>query len=206
MFSRDRNGCEITTFDGQQRSIGFLYDTAFGRMLLKILIRPFVSKAVGFILNRRISCIFIKSFVKNNDIDMSCYEEKKYRSYNEFFCRKIKDGARRFDTDPDNLPSPCDSKLSVYEIGEDSHFSVKGGDYTLESLVKNPLLAKKYYGGYLMLFRLTVDDYHRYSYVCDGVKSENTFIKGVLHTVNPHAAERRAIYKENCREYSVLST
>mgnify|MGYP003298160498 CR=1 FL=1 len=38
MLSRDRNGCEISTFDGQQGSIKFLYDTAVGRLILKILI------------------------------------------------------------------------------------------------------------------------------------------------------------------------
>ena len=206
MLSRDRNGCEISTFDGQQGSIKFLYDTAFGRLVLKILIRPFVSKTVGFILNRRISCIFIKSFVKNNGIDMSDYEDKKYRSYNDFFTRKIKDGARNFSDNPEDLPAPCDSKLSVYKIGEDSHFSIKGGDYTVESLIKNKELAKKYCGGYLMLFRLSVDDYHRYSYIDSGTKTKNTFIKGVLHTVNPHAAGRRTVYKENCREYSVLKS
>ena len=206
MLSRDRNGAQISTFDGQKGAINFLYENAFGRLILKLLTRPFISKAAGFVLNRRVSTVFIKSFVKNNNIDLSLYEDKKYRSYNEFFCRKIKPENRPFETNTEALPSPCDSKLSLYKIGEDSRFKIKGGDYTVESLVKDEALAKKYLGGYLMLFRLTVDDYHRYCYIADGKKSDNTFIKGVLHTVSPHAAERRAIYKENCREYSVLST
>ena len=57
-----------------------------------------------------------------------------------------------------------------------------------------------------MIFRLTVDDYHRYCYVADGVKEDNVFIPGVLHTVNPLANDYFPIYKENSREYSVLHT
>ena len=57
-----------------------------------------------------------------------------------------------------------------------------------------------------MIFRLTVDDYHRYCYVADGIKEDNVFIQGVLHTVNPLANDYFPIYKENSREYSILHT
>ena len=65
-------------------------------------------------------------------------------------------------------------------------------------------MAKRYAGGYALIFRLTVDDYHRYCYVAEGEKSENTRIPGVLHTVNPIANDHFPIYKENSREYSIL--
>ena len=54
------------------------------------------------------------------------------------------------------------------------------------------------------MFRLCVEDYHRYIYVDDGVKSENVKIPGVLHTVNPVANDSFPIYKENAREFSLL--
>lgn len=57
-----------------------------------------------------------------------------------------------------------------------------------------------------MIFRLEVDDYHRYCYIDSGTKTENTFINGELHTVNPIALEHYNIYKRNCREYTVLHT
>lgn len=57
-----------------------------------------------------------------------------------------------------------------------------------------------------MIFRLCVDDYHRYCYIDDGVKNEDIFIKGELHTVNPIALEKYNIYKRNCREYTMLHT
>ena len=57
-----------------------------------------------------------------------------------------------------------------------------------------------------MIFRLEVDDYHRYIYIDDGRKSGNRRIKGKYHTVNPIALEFADIYKENTREYTVLHT
>jgi len=206
MLSRDRAGNEISTFDGQHGSIKFLYTKPLGRIILRVLVRPWISKTAGWFLDRRISVLLIKGFIKKNNIDMSEYEEKQYRSYNEFFCRKIKTGKRPVAEDPDVLIAPCDGKLSVHNISPDSEFSIKGTEYTFESLVRCSELARAYDGGTLMIFRLTVDDYHRYCYVSDGVKGENVRIPGVFHTVNPLAAEERAIYKENTREYTIIET
>ena len=57
-----------------------------------------------------------------------------------------------------------------------------------------------------MIFRLEVNDYHRYCYVDGGIKTENTRIKGQLHTVNPIALKRYNIYKRNSREYTLIHT
>ena len=102
------------------------------------------------------------------------------------------------------LISPCDGRLSVYKIEENSRFQIKHTSYSTESLLKNEGLSKRYAGGYAWVFRLCVEDYHRYIYVDDGVKSENVKIPGVLHTVNPVANDSFPIYKENAREFSLL--
>lgn len=57
-----------------------------------------------------------------------------------------------------------------------------------------------------MVIRLTVDDYHRYCYVADGMKSSQRKIRGVFHTVNPVANDVYPIYKQNTREYCLLKT
>ena len=110
------------------------------------------------------------------------------------------------DTEPSHFISPCDSKLTVLEVTNECRFVLKHTCYTVASLLRNEKLAKEYEGGYVMIFRLTVDDYHRYCYVADGVKEDNIFIPGVLHTVNPLANDYFPIYKENSREYSILHT
>ena len=185
----------------QDRLLHWMYTTMAGRASLKILIRPWVSKLGGAFLSSPISKCLIKGFVKNNHIDMSEYEKKNYKSYNEFFSRKIKEGKRPFPEDKTILGSPCDCKVSVYPIEEKTSFVVKDTRYTLDSLIRNRKIARHFQGGYAVILRLTVDDYHRYCYFDDGIKSENHRIDGVYHTVNPIANDHVKIYKENTREY-----
>ena len=192
--------------ENDSRMMNFLYHSLVGRIFLKLLIRPTVSKIVGWFMDTKLSTIAIKRFIEKNNIDLDEYEDKKYTSYNDFFTRKIKDECRKIDMDKNSLISPCDSKLTAYEINDNSIFLIKNSYYKVEDLIKNKELAKKYKGGYCLIFRLCVDNYHRYCYIDHGQKEENTFIKGVLYTVRPIALEKYNIYKQNSREYTVLNT
>lgn len=184
----------------------FLYRNIFGRLILKILTRPFVSKIGGFFMNCKISKVLIKKFVKKNNIDLSIYDMSNIKCYNDFFTRKILPGVRKIDKTPNRLISPCDSKLQAYKIDKDSIFCIKDSYYKVEDLVNDQKLASEFIGGYCLIFRLTVDDYHRYCYPDNGVKSINHHIDGVFHTVNPIALERYNFYKQNSREYTILYT
>ena len=206
MKQRLRNGKLIEEKNGQDRILEGLYGTWAGRLLLKLLTLPVLSKVAGIFLSTPFSCVLIDPFIKKNCIDMTQYEPVKYKSYNDFFTRKIKAKLRPVDMEPSHFISPCDSKLTVLTVTKDGRFTLKNTAYTVASLLKSEKLAKEYEGGYAMIFRLTVDDYHRYCYVADGVKEENIFIPGVLHTVNPLANDYFPIYKENSREYSILHT
>lgn len=190
----------------QDKFLRMLYKTDIGRKAVKLLIRPGVSKAVGAFMDSSLSCFMIKPFIKKNHIDMTQYKKTKYKSYNEFFTRQIKEGKRNFDMDDRILCSPCDSKLSVYKIDEDSRFSIKGTEYTMESLTRSKKAAEYYKDGYLLVFRLCVDDYHRYAFIDSGKVGKNYRIDGVFHTVNPVAGEEFPIYKENTREFSILNS
>ena len=165
-----------------------------------------VSKAAGAFLSSRLSVPLIKPFVRKNNIDLSQFEPGPYPNYNEFFSRKIRPELRPVDQEPQHLIAPCDSKLTVLPITPESRFTLKDTPYTVASLLRSEELAQKYAGGTAMIFRLTVDDYHRYCYMADGQKEENVKIPGVLHTVNPIANDVVPIYKENSREYSILHT
>ena len=203
MKQKRRDGTEITA-GSQDKLLSALYGHALGRMLLKPLMQPWVSKAAGWLLSTRLSCALIAPFIRNNHIDMSQFANEKYQSYNAFFSRRIKDGARIVDMDPTHFISPCDSKLTALEITENTRFTLKHTEYSVASLLQNEVLAKRYTGGLALIFRLTVDDYHRYCYAADGEKEDNIFISGKLHTVNPIANDYFPIYKENSREYSIL--
>lgn len=203
---RDRQGNVIPGEDSQDKLLSFLYGTAVGRGLVAVMIKPWVSKAAGAVMDSPVSRIGIKPFLKRSGIRMEEYEQRKFRSFNDFFTRKIREGMRSVDMTPEHLISPCDCKLSVYPITQEQTFSIKGTQYTMESLLRDQALADRYQGGTFLLFRLTVGDYHRYSYVDNGVKGENIHIPGVYYTVNPIAGERYPVYKENTREYSVLES
>ena len=206
MKLKHRNGRLIELQDSQEKSLSILYGTVIGRMMLKPLTAPCISKIAGKLLSTKASCALIKPFIKSNNIDMSQFVSESYGSYNDFFSRRIRPEARPVDMDESHLISPADSKLTAIKIGGDTCFAIKNTWYTVSSLLKNDKLAEKYKGGYLLIFRLCVDDYHRYCYVADGEKDENVFIQGVLHTVNPIANDFYPIYKENSREYTTLHT
>lgn len=202
----DQNGNIYEEENSQDRFLKLLYSTFTGRLHLKILTRPWVSKLGGAFLSSPFSKCMIKGFIKRNKIDMDQYETKKYSSYNDFFTRKIKKEMRPLPENSEILFSPCDCKVSVYPIKENTSFVVKDTEYTLESLLRSQKIAAHFQGGYALILRLTVDDYHRYCYIDDGMKSENYFIPGVYHTVNPAANDYVPIYKENAREFTMMKT
>lgn len=195
-----------TCKEGLNKSLSFLYKTRIGRTCLKFLVKPSVSKISGRFLNTKLSSKMIKRFVKNNNINLNEYEDRKFKSYNDFFTRKIAEGKRSIDEHKNAFISPCDSKLSVYNILEDSSFKIKDSYYTLSDLLDENEIYKDYINGLCLIFRLSVDDYHRYCYIDNGTKSKNTFIQGELHTVQPIALEKYNIYKRNSREYTILHT
>ena len=190
----------------QERILAALYDHAAGRLLLKILTAPWVSKAGGWLLSTRVSRLAVGPFARRGGIDLGEYLGAPYGSFNDFFSRRIKPELRPIPENPELFISPCDSRLTALPIAEDSRFTLKGTEYTLASLLRNEELAERFSGGWCLIFRLCVDDYHRYCYVADGEKEENIFLPGVLHTVNPIACGHYPIYKENAREYAVLHT
>ena len=207
----DLQGKKVSNITNQDKLLSFLYTNIFGRMLLKPLIQPQVSKLAGRYLSSAHSKWLISKFIESNEINMDIYEECDYSSFNDFFTRKIKPDSRPVPEDLDVLISPCDCLATVYPIQENTTFSIKNTEYTLRSLLRSPRLAKRFRSGYAYILRLTVEDYHRYlysvsgkHYPVSGIQSKNHFIPGILHTVNPIANDYLPIYKENTREYTVI--
>ena len=189
-------------------TLHFLYKTIPGRLLLKPLTSPQVSKHCGRFLDSRLSSFLIKSFVKKNKIKIEDYQTEGIHSFNDFFRRKIKDGLRTFDYSPEKLTAPCDGLLSVWNIEEadGTVIPVKQSQYTVASLLQNPELAATYQGGLCLVFRLCVNHYHRYAYADSGRKGRNIFIPGVLHTVRPVALQSLPVFVENSREYTLIES
>lgn len=190
----------------ESKSLIFLYKTIPGRCILKILSSRLISKICGFYLDSFFSKILIKKFVKKHNINLDDYCQNNFKSFNDFFTRKIKEELRPINYNENVFISPCDGLVSAYHITDGIVIPVKQTQYTIACLLKNEELAKKYKDGTCLVIRLCVDNYHRYSYIDDGTKTENIHIKGCLHTVRPIALEKIPVFTENSREYTILHT
>lgn len=182
----------------------FLYNSVPGRIFLKILSAPFISKIAGIYLSCALSKPLIKGFVRKNNINLDDFYSDDFKSFNDCFSRKIKENLRPVDNEISALISPCDGLLSVYDVNSETVFPVKQSEYNLFSLLKNKDLSKEFEGGKCLVFRLCVNHYHRYCYLDSGSLINNYYIKGKLHTVRPIALENMPVFCENCREISIL--
>lgn len=200
----DRKGNILEGASLQDTVLAGLYGHMLGRALVRLLACPAVSGLAGAFLDSGLSKGLIPWFIRSHSIDMADYERKEYASYNDFFTRRLAEGARSIDSCPDALISPCDGRLSVYRIDRECEFTIKHTRYTVRSLLRDNRLAAAYAGGYVWVFRLCVEDYHRYIYADGGKVSDSVRIPGVLHTVNPVANDHFPIYKENTREYCTI--
>ena len=185
--------------------LDFLYNNPVGRIFLGIAVSPFVSNIYASKNAKKSSVNKIPAFIKEHNIDMSDFEDREYKSFTDFFTRKIRYGKRPVDMTPGALISPADSKLLVYEIEKDTSMRIKGRTYTVDEILADAENAKEFAGGYALVFRLTVDDYHRFCYPDKGCLISKRFIKGKLHTVSP-VSKNHKIYMENTRLVNLLKT
>lgn len=168
------------------------------KLLTKIFTGKFISIIYGIYNKSIFSKKKINKFIKENNIDMSLYKEKKYKNFNEFFIREYKD--IKFSND---FISPCDAKLLVYKIDDNLKVKVKNHEYTVEELFNDKL--SEFKDSYMFIYRLALDDCHRFYHIDDGVVEKRVRIKGRLHTVSD-SSNKYKIYKENERVYSILNT
>ncbi len=202
----DRYGNRWEETGLQDRFLEKLYKSVPGRAVVKVLVHPWVSRMGGWLLSQKASCWLIPIFLKGHPMDESSWVKQRFTSYNDFFMRKLKSGQRPVEEDTARIISPCDAKLTVCPITEYGIMKIKHTPYTVKELLKSEKLACAYEGGYGFVYRLTVDDYHRYIYTETGKKSGNYKIPGIFHTVNPIANDQEPIYKENTREFCLIRT
>lgn len=171
-----------------------LYYTVLGRFIRRFIRMKWFSQLCGIYYDSSISAQGIKPFVKRFNIDMSeaLLDISSFRSFNDFFYRKLKPGSRQIDRNEKTLVSPCDARLLVIpSIEPTTIFQVKGRAYTLASFLESDVLAKQFQDSTLFLFRLAPPDYHRYHFPTQGVPSYPKKIHGVYESVNPLILEER---------------
>jgi phosphatidylserine decarboxylase len=187
----------------------FLYQNAVGKgAILPFVKRKFVTQWYGRWMDRPASKKRIASFVDSLNIDMSESRRSihEFESFNDFFYRKLKPGARNIQQ---GLVSPGDGKLLAFEQASDANsFYVKGKEFTLYEFLKDDDLADKYHDASMVILRLAPNDYHRYHFPYDGIPSRSERIDGVYYSVSPISVTEMftEVFCENKREICRLKT
>jgi phosphatidylserine decarboxylase len=134
----------------------------------------------------------IEWFVKRYNVNMSEAENpdiSSYKTFNEFFTRSLREGARPI-AQADFI-CPVDGAISQFgRIEQDQIFQAKGHHYSTAALLggdKNS--AKRYENGKFACLYLSPKDYHRIHMPCDGKLVKMTYVPGDLFSVNPVTAQ-----------------
>ncbi len=131
-----------------------------------------------------------------------------FASFNEFFFRHLRAGARPFDPAPNRLSSPADCRLLVFpRLAGATCVPVKGREFTVAGLLGpgHEAEADAFVGGALMICRLCPADYHRYHYPAAGREAGDWAVPGALNSVNPLALELGlGVFAENRRQVTLL--
>ncbi len=111
-----------------------------------------------------------------------------YKSFNEFFTRPLKEGARP-QADADFI-SPVDGAISQFgPIERDQIFQAKGHSYSTTALVGGDRdLAAQFENGSFATLYLSPRDYHRIHMPCAGKLTRMIYVPGELFSVNPTTA------------------
>lgn len=149
----------------------------------------------------------VKGFSKSFNINWDEAADQNignYRSFNDFFTRELKDGARPLDPNPDNLVSPADGKVSqAGDIVDGKLIQAKGKDFSLEELLAgSKAMAAPYRKGQFATIYLSPRDYHRVHMPCDGTLREMVYVPGKLFSVN--ALTARAVPRLFARNERVI--
>jgi phosphatidylserine decarboxylase len=189
--------------------IRWLYQTTLGRLSLQLLIkRKLITELYGRRMNHPRSKAKIPAFIEEFQIDMTEAQKslEEFSSFNDFFYRKLKKGARPIQ---EGLVSPADGKLLAFESIQDIRkFYVKGEEFTLERFLKNKALAKQFKEASVFIIRLAPHDYHRFHFPYAGIPEASVPIKGVYYSVSPLAVipNFAKVFCENKRNYVLLNT
>lgn len=187
------------------------YGTLPGRMALHSLVkRRFFSRFYGWKMDRPASVAKIAPFIATYGLDPAEFSEppESFRSFNEFFYRKLNPSSRPIDPLPGTVVFPADGRhLGFQSASGISGVFVKGQRFDLTKLLGSGELASRYADGALVLSRLCPVDYHRFHFPCAGTPSGTRIIHGPLFSVSPIALRRQLSYLwQNKRAITRLET
>lgn len=202
-FNRETGKTEEEAIYGEG-ALRWVYETLLGKAALAVLIRRAVfSKIYGWLMSRPRSRAKVAPFIAQYGLDAAEFADapESFASFNDFFSRKLKPGARPLATSAAVLPA--DGRHLAYPCADGAEMTIyaKGQAFDLEKLLGSAELAKRYRGGAILCSRLCPTDYHRFHFPVAGTPSAPRLVNGALFSVNPIALSQRIAYLwENKRE------
>jgi len=193
---------------------GFLrwtYGNPLGRLSLHALVkRGFFSRWYGWRMNQPGSRNKVATFIKQFEVNEQEFADaaNSYKTFNEFFYRKLKPNARPIAGDPTAVVFPADARhFGFSDISKIEGIFVKGAMFDLATLLQDAKLAARYHSGAMIMSRLCPVDYHRFHFPVAGNSGPPRHIDGPLFSVNPIALRRNIrIFTENKRAVTEIDS
>lgn len=209
-FNRSTGRLEQEQIYGEA-PLRFAYQNPAGRAALELIVkRALFSRWYGWRMDKPASRARVEPFIAQYGLDPAEFADapESYASFNEFFCRKLKPGARPVAADPAAVVFPADGRhLGFQNVAETPGVFVKGQRFDIPALLGSAELGARYRQGTLVLSRLCPVDYHRFHFPCAGTPGTPRLINGPLYSVSPIALRRRLAYLwENKRVITELVT
>jgi len=148
-----------------------------------------LARQLAYSRNPRLKHWLIIRAIRHFGADLSEAAEpdpRTYPSFNAFFTRALKPGARTPDPDSSALLIPADGRISQCgRITDGRIVQAKGHAFTVAELLADPRAAQAYNDGFYTTIYLPPGDYHRVHMPCDGHLRETVHIPGRLFSVAP---------------------
>jgi phosphatidylserine decarboxylase len=159
-----------------------------------LLPKEAITQFAGFVARREdgaLTTAIIRRFIRRYGVNMAeaaNADPASYASFNEFFTRPLKPGARPLAQA--DLVCPVDGAISQFgAITGERIFQAKGHDYTATALLGgDSALAAHFHGGHFATIYLSPKDYHRIHMPCAGRLLRMIHVPGELFSVNPATA------------------
>ncbi len=209
-FNRSTGQLEEEKIYGE-RWLRWIYGNPLGRISLAAVVRrAWFSAWYGWRMNRPASAALVLPFVVDYGLDAEEFTRPAtaFRSFNEFFYRALRPGARPVAAGDDIVVFPADGRhLAYQDVDATDGFYVKGKKFSLGELLGDEALARAYAGGAMIISRLCPVDYHRFHFPVGGTPSEARAVSGWLYSVSPIALRLNPGYlTENKRMITLIET
>lgn len=131
-----------------------------------------------------------------------------FETFNAFFTRELRKGARPIDPDPATFVSPSDGKISQCgRLTNDRILQAKGAHYSLRALLANDPVAGAFHNGFFHTIYLSPRDYHRVHMPMGGHLQRMIHVPGRLFSVAPYTVRSiPGLFARNERVISVFET